>query len=139
MQEGQRDASHGKQASTAERRRHKRFFEEVRVRFRDIEGVDPSRWGRTRDLSLGGLCLLPEEEDSDASPSIGSHLALEVHIENETAPVLALGRVVRIVLPSEPEDGTAAGIEFLWISEEDRSNLQRLARYFRDKYGETGA
>jgi hypothetical protein len=144
VQEGQREESHVSQASTAERRRHKRFFEEVRVRYRDIEGVDPSRWGRTRDLSLGGLCLIPEDGDESDGPSVGSHLALEVHIENETAPVLALGRVVRLMgaEPGEADVDDAdpfAGIEFLWISEEDRANLQRLARYFREKYGETGA
>jgi hypothetical protein len=116
--------------SVAERRRHKRFIVEVRVRYRDVEGVDPSRWGRTRDLSLGGLHLLSKEPVPE-----GSHLAFEIHIQDETAPVLALGRVVW----SNPDgEGHAAGVEFLWVSQEDRSNLGRLATYFRKKYGETG-
>jgi len=135
--DGQPKDSRRVDASVAERRRHKRFFEEVRVRFRDIEGVEPSRWGRSRDLSLGGLCLCSAEPVSS-----GCHLALEVHIENETAPVLALGRVVRVSESEDAEDsetGVVTGIEFLWISEEDRANLQRLARYFREKYGESGA
>ena len=119
-------------SSTAERRRHKRFIEEVRVRYRDIEGVEASRWGRSRDLSLGGMCLLGTESMPE-----GTHIALEVHIENELAPVLALGRVVRVDVDPD-EQGYAIGVEFLWISEEDRSNLQRLAGYFRSKYGETG-
>jgi c-di-GMP-binding flagellar brake protein YcgR len=117
--------------STEERRRHRRFIEEVRVRFRDLEGVEPSRWGRTRDLSLGGLCLTAAE-----NVSLGSHLALELHIAHETSPILALGRVVRVV--EEPEDDPLVGIEFLWISEEDRANLSRLAKFFEQKYGETG-
>ena len=117
--------------SVAERRRHKRFIEEVSVRFRDIEGNDPSQWGRSRDLSLGGIGLVVEE-----TLPLGSHLALEIHIVNETAPVLALGRVVRC--EPDPEEGIAAGVQFLWIGEEDRRNLKRLAVYFNEKYGETG-
>lgn len=117
--------------SVAERRRHKRFIVEVRVRYRDVEGVDPSRWGRTRDLSLGGLLLL----SNDPIPE-GSHLAFEIHVQDETAPVLALGR---IVWSSSEADGCASGVEFLWVSQEDRANLGRLAKYFREKYGESGA
>ena len=117
--------------STEERRRHKRFLEEVRVRYRDLEGVEPSAWGRTRDLSLGGLCL------STAEPvPLGAHLALEVHIARETSPILALGRVVRVIEP--PDEEGSVGIEFLWIGEEDRANLYRLAKFFEQKYGETG-
>ena len=121
-----------KRSRVAERRRHKRFLDEVRVRYRDLEGVDPSRWGRTRDLSLGGLCLLSREPVAE-----GAHLAFEIHIVNETAPLLALGRVVH---HSEPEgEAHQAGVQFLWVSQEDRASLTRLAAYFRGKYGETGA
>jgi c-di-GMP-binding flagellar brake protein YcgR len=127
----QRQEGHDVAASTEERRRHKRFLEEVRVRYRDLEGVEPSAWGRTRDLSLGGLCLAPAEP-----LSLGAHLALEVHVAKETAPILALGRVVRVV--EEPAEEGVVGIEFLWIGEEDRANLQRLAAFFEHKYGETG-
>jgi hypothetical protein len=111
-----------------ERRCHPRYLDEVKVRFRDLEGYEPSAWGRTRDLSLGGLCLLTEGEIA-----VGTHLAIEVHIEDELAPVLALGRVLRC---EEDEFGRASGIQFLWVSEEDRSNLYRLADYFRKTYGE---
>jgi hypothetical protein len=113
-----------------ERRAHRRFLEEVRVRYRDLEGLDPSRWGRSRDLSLGGLCLI-----SDRPVPVGGHLAIEIHIESEPAPVLALGSILR---SEEGEQGHTAGIQFLWVSEEDRANLRRLADYFRRKYGETG-
>ena len=116
---------------TAERRRHLRFLDDVKVRYRDIEGADPSAWGRSRDLSLGGLCLLTERPIA-----VGSHLALEVHIETEPAPVLALGRVVRCA--QDAESGSTAGVEFLWMSAEDRGNLERLAEYFRAKHGTTG-
>ena len=126
-----REEEHHVSASTEERRRYRRFLEDVRVRYRDLEGVAPSSWGRTKDLSLGGLCL------GTLDPlSVGAHLALEVHIAQETAPILALGRVVRAV--EEPGEECAVGIEFLWISEEDRRNLDRLARFFEQKYGETG-
>ncbi len=136
MQEGNRESSAVSQ-SVADRRRHKRFLEEVRVRFRDIEGTESSRWGRSRDLSLGGLGLFVVDD-----LPVGCHLALEIHIVNETAPVLALGRVVRCEKDTDPdadkEYGIAAGVQFLWIGEEDRRNLRRLASYFREKYGETG-
>ncbi len=115
-----------REQAVAERRKHRRFLEEVRVRYRDIEGNDPARWAQSRDLSLGGIGVSPEE-----GLLLGAHLALEIHIENETAPVLALGRVVRC-----EEDGS--GVQFLWISDEDRANLDRLSTYFREKYGNDG-
>lgn len=127
-----RKEEHDAVTSTEERRRHKRFLEDVRVRYRDLEGLEPSAWGRTKDLSLGGLCLATPEP-----VSLGAHLALEVHIARETSPILALGRVVRVV--EEPDDEGVVGIEFLWIGEEDRANLCRLAKFFEQKYGETGA
>ena len=114
----------------AERRRHRRFLEEVRIRFRDIEGCDPGGWGLSRDLSLGGVCLVARNHVPR-----GCHLALEIHIEHETAPILALGRVIR---SRDSESGCSAGLEFLWVSQEDRRNLARLADYFRKKYGQTG-
>jgi c-di-GMP-binding flagellar brake protein YcgR len=126
-QEGLRSA-----ATADERRRHKRFADEVKVRYRDLEGIEPAAWGETRDLSLGGLCLV-----SAGPVELGAHLALEVHIARETAPILALGRVVRV--SEEPEEeANAIGVEFLWIGEEDRANLCRLAKYFQQKFGETG-
>ena len=75
---------------TIERRTHPRYVEEVRVRFRDLEGGAPSSWGRSRDLSLGGMCLIAKAE-----VAVGSHLALEIHIDDEPAPLLTLGRVLR--------------------------------------------
>ena len=133
MHEGrrQREEEQDTSLSTEERRRHRRFLEDVRVRYRDLEGVEPAAWGRTKDLSLGGLCLAAPEH-----VPLGAHLALEVHIARETSPILALGRVVRVVEEAD-EDGLV-GIEFLWIGEEDRKNLTRLAKFFEEKYGETG-
>jgi len=122
------------QAEIAERRRHRRFIDRVRVRYRDIEGSDPSRWGRSRDLSLGGLGLVTKE-----SVELGAHLALEIHIDSEPAPVLALCRVVRCSPDHEGDsEDSLSGVEFLWMSEEDRGNLERLAGYFRRKHGSDG-
>ena len=114
----------------AERRRHRRFIDAIKVRFRDLEGTSPSIWGRSRNLSLGGLCLV-----TDGPVAVDSHLALELHIKDETAPVVILGRVLRCTR----EDGCyAAGLEFLWVSAEDCSTLKRLADFFKETYGETG-
>ncbi|MHC4407684.1 MAG: PilZ domain-containing protein [Planctomycetota bacterium] len=129
--ENQGQSAPSERAGTAERRRHVRFLDEVKVRYRDIEGTDPSQWGRSRDLSLGGLALITERP-----VPVGCHLALEIHISTEPAPVLALARVVRCA--QQDADGATAGVEFLWMSAEDRGNLERLADYFRKKYGTTG-
>ena len=118
----------------ADRRRHRRFVDSVKVRFRDLEGTQPAAWAKTRDLSLGGLCLLT------AMPiELNRHLALEIHMEDATAPVLVLGRVLRSELVTVDESEVAAsGLEFLWVSAEDRSALQHLADCFRERYGESG-
>ena len=139
--EGQRERTQasGAKSAVAERRKHKRFLEEVRVRYRDIEGVEPSQWGLSRDLSLGGLCLIAEQP-----VPVGCHLAIEIHFRDETVPVLALGRVVRGAggtvadRDAADPDECVAGVQFLWISEEDRANLRRLSNYFREKYAATG-
>ena len=47
--------------------------------------------------------------------------------------MLALGRVLRCL--DHGEEGHSAGIQFLWVSEEDRTNLYRLADHFRARYG----
>ncbi len=117
-------------AAGTDRRRHRRFIEEVTVRYRDIEGSEASRWARTRDLSLGGTCLVISEP-----LPVGSHLVIEVHIEHEASPLLVLARVLRSV---PEEDGFAAGLEFLWLGEEDRKSLKRLSEHFRRRHGETG-
>lgn len=135
MDQGQSELPRRERAAATgqgERRRHTRFLDEVQVRYRDLESGDASRWGRTRDLSLGGLLLICEE-----TVKPGTHLALEIHIENETAPLLALGKTLRS--RADPEGGFAAGLQFLWVSEEDRRTLQRLAAYFKRRYGTTGA
>ena len=120
------------EAQITDRRRHLRFLDEVRIRYRDIEGIDPSAWGRSRDLSLGGIGLLASRE-----LAVGCHLAIEIHIDSEPAPIVALGRVVRVT--SDAEAGSCnAGVEFIWLSVEDRRNLERLGGYFRKKYGTSG-
>ncbi|MHC4937841.1 MAG: PilZ domain-containing protein [Planctomycetota bacterium] len=129
--ENQGQPADSRRTGTAERRRHVRFLDQVKVRYRDIEGTDPSNWGRSRDLSLGGMGLLTERP-----LPVGSHLALEIHIETEPAPVLALARVVRCA--QDGPERVTAGVEFLWMSAEDRGNLERLADYFRKKHGTSG-
>jgi len=125
-------SAHGRaDTNIADRRRHLRFLDEVKVRYRDIEGSDPSCWGRSRDLSIGGLGLM-----TSTAMVVGCHLALEIHIDTEPAPIVALGRVVRTA--EQEEEGVTSGVEFLWLSVEDRANLERLAAYFRDKYGTSG-
>jgi hypothetical protein len=94
----------------------------LRVRFRDLEGAGPSRWGKSRDLSLGGLCLV-----SDGAIDVGAHLALEIHTDAQP-PVLALARVLRC---RSETGGFSVGLRFLWVGEEDQKNLAALAEFFR--------
>jgi len=77
VQEGHAQQAPGAQGTPVaeERRRLERYIEEVSVRFRDLEADDPSRWGRTRNLSLGGLCLLTRRP-----VRVASHLAFEIQI-----------------------------------------------------------
>ncbi len=119
-----------REQAIAERRRHHRFIAEIKVRFRDLEGTGPSIWGRSRNLSLGGLCLI-----TDDPVAVDCHLALELHVKDETAPIVVLGRVLRC---TSEEGFHASGLEFLWVSSEDCSTLKRLAEYFKETYGETG-
>jgi len=114
-------------APGVERRQHPRYPDDLRIRYRDLEGSAPSRWGRSRDLSLGGICLLTDRE---VLP--GSHLAIEIHADPQTPPILALGKVVRCAPDGR---GHTAGIQFLWVGEEDLRNLRALDDYFRSKHG----
>jgi len=130
----EQEANQHAQTNIADRRRHLRFLDEVKVRFRDIEGSEPSCWGRSRDLSIGGLGLATPQ-----ALKMGSHLALEIHIDSEPAPIVALGRVVRASDDDQNGENEAhSGVEFLWLSVEDRANLARLSTYFQDKYGTSG-
>ena len=131
-QQPKKSENHGRETQITDRRRHLRFLDEVRIRYRDIEGVDPSAWGRSRDLSLGGVGLVAARD-----LEIGCHLAIEIHIDSEPAPIVALGRVVRVA-PDAEAGGCDAGVEFIWLSVEDRRNLERLGGYFRKKYGTSG-
>ena len=128
----EKSENHGREAQVTDRRRHLRFLDEVRIRYRDIEGNDPSAWGRSRDLSLGGVGLVASRD-----LETGCHLAIEIHIDSEPAPIVALGRVVRVA-PDAEAGVCNAGVEFVWLSVEDRRNLERLGGYFRKKYGTSG-
>ena len=67
-----------------------------------------------------------------AHPEVGREV-----FGNVPAPIVALGRVVRVT--SDAEAGSCnAGVEFIWLSVEDRRNLERLGGYFRKKYGTSG-
>ena len=108
-----------------ERRRHARFFDEVRIRFRDVAREEFTSWGEARDLSIGGACLW-----SDVGTEINGHLALEIHLERDRPPVLALARVLRCDAQGA---GYRSGLEFLWLGEEDQESLQEFAAYCRER------
>ncbi len=125
MQGSRREEEVAAETAAEERRRHPRFFDEVKIRFRDLgDTVDP-RWGRARDLSLGGTCLL-----SETNTEVGCHLALEIHLERERPPVLALARVLRCESAGKEFH---SGLEFLWLGEEAHESLAEFAEYCRER------
>ena len=129
MQGSRRDEEAAAETAAEERRRHPRFFDEVKIRFRDLGGTVDPRWGRARDLSLGGTCLL-----SESNTEVGCHLALEIHLERSRPPMLALARVLRC----ESESGEFhSGLEFLWLGEEAHESLAEFAEYCRDRLSDS--
>jgi hypothetical protein len=125
MQGSRREEKDAADAAAEERRQHPRFFDEVKIRFRDLGGTVDARWGRARDLSLGGTCLL-----SDSDTEVGCHLALEIHLERAAPPMLALARVLRC---ESAEGEFHSGLEFLWVGEEAHDSLVEFTEYCRDR------
>ncbi len=110
--------------SGQERRRAPRIPERLEVAYRRLRdgGADPkSHAASTLNISASGLCMLASHElERDA------HVALELTVAHEDAPLMAVGRVVWC---DRTDDGFRVGICFTWLREEDRKSLSVIADF----------
>ena len=109
-----------------ERRTAPRLPERCRVAFRAIRegGADQKTTAaQTVNLSASGLCLVaPRRLERD------QHVALELSLEGQAEPVMAVGRVVWC---DEDAGSYRVGVCFTWLREEDRRALAVISDYVR--------
>ena len=92
------------------------------------EGTSPrTTTGETLNLSASGLCFLAPEA---LAPE--THIALELALEGETDPVVALGRVVWCDGEGE---SYRIGVCFSWVREQDRRSLDVIAAFVKARLG----
>lgn len=113
-----------------ERREGERLPVTCHVTYREIRDGKPNpkqKAADTLNLSASGVCLVaaePVEPDT--------HLAIEMGLEGESQPVMAIGRVVWC----DSEAGRyRIGICFTWLREEDREALGVIADYVESRIG----
>lgn len=111
-----------------ERRGDPRIEARCQVAYREIQGGTPrpkTTAARTINVSASGLCLVaPEPVPPD------THLALEVGLEGEASPVMAIGRVVWC---DQDAGSYRIGICFTWLREEDREALDVIADFVESR------
>jgi hypothetical protein len=111
-----------------ERRQDPRLTTRCHVAYREIQGgkaAEKTTAARTINLSASGLCLVTPRP---VAPD--THLALEVGLEGEPSPVVAVGRVVWC----DPDaDHFRIGICFTWLREEDREALDVIADFVESR------
>jgi len=111
-----------------ERRRDPRVPEQCQVAFRIIrEGAAAAKTtaAQTLNLSASGLCLVsPDPLKRD------EHLALELALDGQTEPVVAMGRVVWC---DEDDPAYRVGICFTWLRDEDRQALAVISDYVKKR------
>lgn len=115
-----------------ERRRAPRIEERFQVAFRTLrEGTaEPKRTAaRTLNLSASGLCLLTHD-----ALRRDDHLAMELNLQGQPAPVMAVGRVVWCDRDEEA-GGYRVGVCFTWLREEDRKALALIGEYVQSRLG----
>jgi len=113
-----------------ERRRAPRIDERLQVAFRTLrEGAaEPRRTAaRTLNLSASGLCLVTQE-----ALRRDDHLAMELSLEGQPGPVMAVGRVVWCDR-DEQERSFRVGVCFTWLREEDRKALAVIGEYVQSR------
>jgi hypothetical protein len=114
--------------SKGERRQDPRLKVRCLVSYRQIQGGKArpkTTAAKTINLSASGLCLLsPEPVIPD------THLALEVGLEGEPSPVVAVGRVVWC---DQDAESYRIGICFTWLREEDRKALDVIADFVESR------
>jgi hypothetical protein len=114
--------------ASSERRRAARVPERCRLSFRAIRegGADTKKTvAQAVNLSASGLCFLsPEPLTRD------DHVAMELALEGQPGPVVAVGRVVWC---DRDDGGYRVGICFTWLREEDRRALSVIGEYVQER------
>lgn len=83
--------------------------------------------GEARNISASGLCFCaPDALEADTM------VALELSLEGEVDPIVALGRVIWC-----DREGAAfrIGVCFSWVREQDRGAIERIAAYVQTRLG----
>ena len=114
----------------SERRKDPRIPVRFSMAYRTLEDEGASNRttaAETLNLSASGLCFLAPEA---LAPE--THVALELALEGETDPVVALGRVVWCDGEGE---SYRVGVCFSWVREEDRRSLDVIAAFVSARLG----
>lgn len=112
----------------SERRLDRRLDDRCRVSFKALRGkaAGPrTEAAETINLSPSGICM--------ASPIAllpGDDLALEIHLDGNDEPVVAMGRVVWC---DSRGPYWRTGIAFSWLRSEDRTPLEALKRWLSER------
>lgn len=106
-----------------ERRRFVRISANVPVRYSLPKGGDNLKVVKTKDISIGGICMTITEK---LSPNIG--LRLEIELGEATSPIFAKGEVVWVKEDADLKDKEgiryfSVGVEFREILPKDRERL----------------
>jgi len=103
-----------------ERRRYPRLNLNIQVEYSVIRGDEAAKT-QSKNISAGGICLILYE---DIQPD--SILELKFYLPRDADPIKAIGRVVwrsEIVVADDKRTRFDAGIEFLEISDTDRTKI----------------
>ncbi|MCK6461063.1 MAG: PilZ domain-containing protein [Planctomycetes bacterium] len=116
----------GKRAAR-DRRRHPRFADDAQVLCIADEGGGGFHHARLTELSADGMRIVAR-----GAFAAGSQIYAGVFLEDEREPVVLLG-----VVQHCDADGAEAvlGIQFLSLSDEHRTALDRLRAYLKRRHG----
>ncbi|NQT00036.1 MAG: PilZ domain-containing protein [Candidatus Omnitrophica bacterium] len=108
----------------SDRRQFPRIRTELLVRYKIIKAPEKHHEAETKDISVGGICLVAREK---VIPS--AVLALEIRFPRSEEPIVACGRVIwskpsTLGLSPAGHQRFDNGIEFVEISEADRQRIK---------------
>lgn len=104
-----------------DRRRHPRVPLNLLIQYR-FDTFDEAMSAYAADLSEGGLFI-----ETDELREIGDMIYLQFAMRDGTRLIEALGRVVRIVPPSEDSEG-GMGVEFVSLDGDSQDLVQQAVK-----------
>lgn len=114
----------------SERRRFLRVPTDIPVRYSLPKNSNNLKNGRTKDISIGGICMTVNEK---LNPKV--RLCLEIESEGSPPPISAKGEVVWVKEAVEQKNAEGIryfdiGIEFKDISPKDKERLAEFIKRF---------